>query len=94
LTISRIDNTGSVNKTLETVAMAPKAGYGTVISHRFGASEDAFIADFAVGTSADQTQLGSPCRLEHIGKSDRLLAIKCELGKKVPCGGRMFIVGN
>jgi enolase len=76
----KLNQIGSVSETLETVAMAQKAGYGAVISHRSGETEDAFIADLAVGTGAGQIKTGSACRSERIAKYNRLLAIEQELG--------------
>jgi enolase len=67
-----------------------EAGYGAVISHRSGETEDAFIADFAVGTNAGQIKTGSLCRSERIAKYNRLLAIERELGNKARYGGAMF----
>ena len=60
----KLNQIGTVSETLETVAMAQKAGYGTVISHRSGETEDAFIADFAVGTvrGPNQDRLALPFR--------------------------------
>ncbi len=78
----KLNQIGTVSETLETVAMAQKANYGVVISHRSGETEDAFIADFAVGTNAGQIKTGSLCRSERIAKYNRLLAIERELGKK------------
>ncbi len=86
----KLNQIGTVSETLETVAMAQKAGYGTVISHRSGETEDAFIADFAVGTGAGQIKTGSLCRSERIAKYNRLLAIERELGKKSRYGGAAF----
>jgi len=83
----KLNQIGTVSETLETVAMAQKAGYGVVISHRSGETEDAFIADFAVGTGAGQIKTGSLCRSERIAKYNRLLAIEKELGKKARYGG-------
>ena len=85
----KLNQIGTVSETLETVAMAQKAGYGTVISHRSGETEDAFIADFAVGTNAGQIKTGSLCRSERIAKYNRLLAIEQELGKKARYGGML-----
>ncbi|MHC1767532.1 MAG: phosphopyruvate hydratase [Verrucomicrobiia bacterium] len=84
----KLNQIGTVSETLETVAMAQKAGYGAVISHRSGETEDAFIADLAVGTNAGQIKTGSLCRSERIAKYNRLLAIERELGKKAHYGGR------
>jgi enolase len=86
----KLNQIGTVSETLETVAMAQKAGYGTVISHRSGETEDAFIADFAVGTGAGQIKTGSACRSERIAKYNRLLAIEQDLGKKARYGGLLF----
>ena len=86
----KLNQIGTVSETLETVAMAQKAGYGTVISHRSGETEDAFIADLAVGTGAGQIKTGSLCRSERIAKYNRLLAIEHELGKRAGYGGGLF----
>jgi enolase len=86
----KLNQIGTVSETLETVAMAQKAGYGAVISHRSGETEDSFIADFAVGTNAGQIKTGSLCRSERIAKYNRLLAIEKELGKKAGYGGAKF----
>jgi len=86
----KLNQIGTVSETLETVAMAQKAGYGAVISHRSGETEDAFIADLAVGTAAGQIKTGSACRSERIAKYNRLLAIEQELGKKARYGGLLF----
>ena len=83
----KLNQIGTVSETLETVAMAQKAGYGAVISHRSGETEDAFIADLAVGTGAGQIKTGSLCRSERIAKYNRLLAIEQQLGKKGRFGG-------
>jgi len=86
----KLNQIGTVSETLATVAMAQKAGYGVVISHRSGETEDAFIADFAVGTGAGQIKTGSLCRSERIAKYNRLLAIERELGGSAIYGGRIF----
>jgi len=86
----KLNQIGTVSETLETVAMAQKAGYGAVISHRSGETEDSFIADFAVGTDAGQIKTGSLCRSERIAKYNRLLAIEHELGKRARYGGAAF----
>ncbi|HVU26456.1 MAG TPA: phosphopyruvate hydratase [Verrucomicrobiae bacterium] len=86
----KLNQIGTVSETLETVAMAQKANYGVVISHRSGETEDSFIADFAVGTNAGQIKTGSLCRSERVAKYNRLLAIERELGKKARYGGAIF----
>jgi enolase len=86
----KLNQIGTVSETLETIKVAQKAGYGTVISHRSGETEDTFIADFAVGTDAGQIKTGSLCRSERIAKYNRLLAIEKELGGKAQYGGAVF----
>lgn len=86
----KLNQIGTVFETLDTVALAQKSGYRTVISHRSGETEDAFIADFAVGTGAGQIKTGSLCRSERIAKYNRLLAIERELGRKASYGGEIF----
>jgi enolase len=90
----KLNQIGTVSETLETVGMAQRAGYGVVISHRSGETEDAFIADLAVGTGAGQIKTGSACRSERIAKYNRLLAIEQELGGKSRYGGATFKAGK
>lgn len=87
----KLNQIGTVSETLQTVAMVQKAGYGTVISHRSGETEDSFIADFAVGAGAGQIKTGSLCRSERIAKYNRLLAIERELGSRARYAGRLFV---
>jgi enolase len=86
----KLNQIGTVSETLETVAMAQEARYSAVISHRSGETEDAFIADLAVGTGAGQIKTGSLCRSERIAKYNRLLVIEKELGKMARYGGASF----
>ncbi|MDC1467039.1 phosphopyruvate hydratase, partial [Litorivicinus sp.] len=76
------------------IAMAQKAGYGVVISHRSGETEDTTIADLAVGTSAGQIKTGSLCRSDRVAKYNRLLRIEEELGSKATYAGRRAIFGQ
>ena len=73
---------GTVTETLDCIAMAKKANYRFVIFHRSGETEDAFIADLAVGTGSGQIKAGAPCRGERIAKYNRLLQIEAELGER------------
>ena len=70
---------GTITETLETIEMAKKHGYSTIISHRSGETEDSFIADLAVAVNAGQIKTGAPCRSERIAKYNRLLNIEYEL---------------
>ncbi len=77
----KLNQIGTVTETLEAVEMAKQAGYTTVISHRSGETEDAFIADLAVGLNAGQIKTGSLSRSDRIAKYNQLLRIEEELGK-------------
>ncbi|MFZ5595483.1 MAG: phosphopyruvate hydratase [Bacillota bacterium] len=79
----KLNQIGTVSETMETMAMASKAGYTTVISHRSGETEDTFIADFSVGTGAGQIKTGSLSRSERVAKYNQLLRIEEELGSSV-----------
>ena len=70
---------GSLTETLETIAIAKRANYGLVISHRSGETCDTSIADLAVATSAGQIKTGSVCRSERVAKYNRLLKIEADL---------------
>jgi len=76
----KLNQIGTVSETRAAMARAAGAGYRSVVSHRSGETEDAFIADFAVATAAGQIKTGAPCRAERTAKYNRLLAIAEELG--------------
>jgi len=77
---------GTLTETLETVAVAGRAGYGVVLSHRSGETEDTTIADLAVATGCGQIKSGAPCRSERVAKYNRLLRIEQELGSAARYG--------
>ncbi len=72
---------GTLTETLQTIAMAKKAKYATILSHRSGETEDTTIADLAVATSVGQIKTGSLSRSDRVAKYNRLLEIEDELGK-------------
>jgi len=78
----KLNQIGTVTEALETVAMARRAGYGTVISHRSGETEDTTIADLAVATNAGQIKTGSLCRTDRVCKYNQLLRIERTLGER------------
>jgi len=84
----KFNQIGSLSETLDAIAMARRAGYTAVISHRSGETEDTTIADLAVGTSAGQIKTGSLCRSDRVAKYNRLLRIEAELGAVAPYRGR------
>ncbi|MGH9920040.1 MAG: phosphopyruvate hydratase, partial [Nitrososphaerales archaeon] len=77
---------GTVSETIEAVASCYSGGFGVMISHRSGETNDAFIADFAVAVGAGQIKAGAPARGERVAKYNRLLAIEAEEGSLVPFG--------
>jgi enolase len=76
----KVNQIGTLTETLEAVELAKRAGYGTVISHRSGETEDTFIADLAVAVNAGQIKTGSLARGERTAKYNQLLRIEEELG--------------
>lgn len=83
----KLNQIGSLSETLETVDMATRNGYTSVISHRSGETEDTTISDLAVATRAGQIKTGSLCRSERIAKYNRLLRIEDELGAQAVYAG-------
>jgi enolase len=76
----KVNQIGTLTETLDCIAMAQKAGYGTIISHRSGETEDTTIADLAVATGAGQIKTGSLSRSDRNAKYNRLMAIEDQLG--------------
>ncbi len=76
----KLNQIGTVTETIEAIELCRKAGWGYVISHRSGETEDTFMADFAVAMGGGQIKTGSACRSERIAKYNRLLEIEGELG--------------
>ncbi len=77
----KLNQIGTVTESIQAIDMCRKAGWGYVISHRSGETEDSFMADFAVAMGGGQIKTGSACRSERICKYNRLLEIEHELGK-------------
>jgi enolase len=82
----KLNQIGTVSETVEAIELCRKAGWGFVISHRSGETEDAFMADFAVAMGGGQIKTGSACRSERICKYNRLLEIEEELGASARFG--------
>ena len=76
----KLNQIGTLTETLQTIQLATRAGWRTIISHRSGETEDTFIADLAVATGAGQIKTGAPARSERVAKYNRLLRIEEELG--------------
>jgi enolase len=76
----KLNQIGTLTETLEAIAMADRAGFSAVVSHRSGETEDATIADLAVATTATQIKTGSLCRSDRVAKYNQLLRIEDSLG--------------
>jgi enolase len=85
----KLNQIGSLTETLETIDLATRNGYTSVISHRSGETEDTTIADLAVATRAGQIKTGSLCRSERVAKYNRLLRIEAELGEQAVYAGKV-----
>jgi enolase len=83
----KLNQIGTLTETVAAVRLAQKSGFTTVISHRSGETEDAFIADFAVALNAGAIKTGAPCRSERLAKYNRLLQIESALGAKAEYAG-------
>ena len=84
----KLNQIGTVSETIDSIEMARKAGYNSIISHRSGETEDTFIADLAVATGAGQIKTGSASRTDRIAKYNQLLRIEEELGSAARFNGK------
>jgi len=84
----KLNQIGTVSETIDSIILAKKAGYTSIISHRSGETEDTTIADFAVGTGAGQIKTGSLSRTDRIAKYNQLLRIEESLGTKAVYPGK------
>jgi enolase len=90
----KLNQIGTVTETIETVEMARKAGYSSVVSHRSGETEDTFIADFVVAMGTGQIKTGSASRTDRIAKYNQLLRIEEELGASASFPGRRALTAR
>jgi len=86
----KLNQIGTVTETFDAIKMAQDEGWSTVVSHRSGETEDSFIADFVVGTSAGQIKTGAPARSDRNAKYNQLIRIEEELGDKAEYPGVDF----
>ncbi len=84
----KVNQIGTLTETLDAVAMAHKAGYRSMMSHRSGETEDTTIADLAVAALCGQIKTGAPARSERVAKYNQLLRIEEELGGAAKYAGR------
>ena len=91
----KVNQIGTLTETLETIEMAGRNGYRSIISHRSGETEDTFIADLAVATNAGQIKTGSASRTDRVAKYNQLLRIEAELGANAEFpGGAIYGLEN
>jgi enolase len=83
----KVNQIGTVTETLDAVTLAQRAGFGCMISHRSGETDDTFIADLAVATNAGQIKTGAPARGERVAKYNQLLRIEEHLGDAASYAG-------
>lgn len=86
----KINQIGSISESINACNMAQDAGWGVMVSHRSGETEDAFIADLVVGLGTGQIKTGAPCRSERLSKYNQLLRIDEELGERAVYAGSNF----
>jgi len=86
----KVNQIGSLKEAIEACKMAQEAGWGVMVSHRSGETEDCFIADLVVGLRTGEIKTGAPCRSERLAKYNQLLRIEEELGDKATYAGKEF----
>jgi len=86
----KVNQIGSVTESIQAHNLAKKNGWGTMVSHRSGETEDTFIADLVVGLSTGQIKTGAPCRSERLAKYNQILRIEEELGANAKYAGKNF----
>ena len=86
----KVNQIGSVSELIEACKLSQENGWGVMVSHRSGETEDTFIADLVVGLCTGQIKTGAPCRSERLAKYNQLLRIEEELGDKARFAGENF----
>merc|ERR1712032_288097 len=88
--LCKVNQIGSITESIEAVLMCQKAGWGVMVSHRSGETEDSFIADLVVGLRTGEIKTGAPCRSERLAKYNQLIRIEEELGPCATYAGAKF----
>ncbi|XP_020830163.1 alpha-enolase-like isoform X1 [Phascolarctos cinereus] len=86
----KVNQIGTVTESIQACKIAQSNGWGVMVSHRSGETEDTFIADLAVGLCTGQIKTGAPCRSERLAKYNQLLRIEEQLGSQAKFAGRNF----
>merc|ERR1740121_1271532 len=88
--LMKVNQIGSITESIEAATMSQAAGWGVMVSHRSGETEDSFIADLVVGLRTGQIKTGAPCRSERLAKYNQLIRIEEELGPLCTFAGEKF----
>merc|ERR1719491_1774352 len=86
----KVNQIGSITEAIAAAMMSMQNGWGVMVSHRSGETEDSFIADLVVGLKTGQIKTGAPCRSERLAKYNQLIRIEEELGDKAYYAGEGF----
>lgn len=86
----KVNQIGSLTESIEAAEKSINNGWGVMVSHRSGETEDSFIADLVVGLGTGQIKTGAPCRSERLAKYNQILRIEEELGDKAVYAGKNF----
>jgi len=86
----KVNQIGSISEAIEAANLSMQNGWGVMVSHRSGETEDSFIADLVVGLRTGEIKTGAPCRSERLAKYNQLLRIEEELGSKAKYAGESF----
>merc|ERR1712084_95803 len=86
----KVNQIGSITESIDAANLAMRSGWGVMVSHRSGETEDSFIADLVVGLRTGEIKTGAPCRSERLAKYNQLLRIEEELGDKATFAGGSF----
>merc|ERR1711879_272115 len=86
----KVNQIGSITEAIDAATMSMRNGWGVMVSHRSGETEDSFIADLVVGLRTGKIKSGAPCRSERLAKYNQLLRIEEELGANAKFAGENF----
>merc|ERR1712194_525687 len=86
----KINQIGTITESVEAARLARDRGWGVMVSHRSGETEDVFIADLVVGLQTGQIKTGAPCRSERLAKYNQIIRIEEELGRLATFAGVNF----
>lgn len=86
----KVNQIGTISESIEAALKSREQGWGVMVSHRSGETEDNFIADLVVGLGTGQIKTGAPCRSERLAKYNQLLRIEEELGDRAVFAGKSF----